>query len=78
MFTFSTALTLYSFVSIVSSQAVYPPGCEEATFPDPDNCAAKNFFLGPDAKDSCAPYGPYPVSVIFLEPFDHTYSLSLG
>ena len=54
---------LLFFLSHVSSQAVYPPGCSEATFPNSEECIAKDFSLGADAKDSCAPIGPYPVSV---------------
>ena len=54
---------LLFFLSHVSCQAIYPPGCSEATFPNSEECIAKNWFLGADAKDSCAPLGPYPVSV---------------
>ncbi len=54
---------LLFFLSHVSSQAIYPPGCSEATFPNSAECIAKDFFLGADAKDPCAPIGPYPVSV---------------
>jgi hypothetical protein len=40
-------------------QVVYPEGCTEATFPDPKECLAKNWDLGPDARDRCAPVGNY-------------------
>ena len=47
--------------SSVASRASYPPGCGDATYPNDKVCEAKNWFLGWDAKDNCAPYGPYPV-----------------
>ena len=45
----------------VHAQVIYPPGCTEATFPDAKECLAKNWDLGPNAVDKCAPQGPYPV-----------------
>ena len=48
--------------TLAMSPPNYPPGCSEATYPDENVCKEKNFFLGTDAKDKCAPLGPVPVS----------------
>ena len=58
-----TITSLVSLVSLVSGRATYPPGCSDTTFPNSDECYTKNWYLGPDARDSCAPFGPYPVNV---------------
>ena len=47
---------------VLAQQPSYPPDCEEATLPDSNECQAKNWYLGPNAKDKCAPLGPVPVS----------------
>ena len=47
------------FAAAVYAQVKYPPGCTEATFPDPKECLAKNWDLGPDARDRCAPIGKH-------------------
>jgi hypothetical protein len=46
----------------ISDHYLDPPGCFEPTHPDSNECERKNWYLGPDVKDSCAPVGPYPVS----------------
>ena len=52
---------LFLSTIILAQQPSYPPGCEEATFPNSDECYEKNWFLGYDAKDRCAPLGSIPV-----------------
>jgi hypothetical protein len=68
------AFCLFQFAAVflassASAQARYPPGCTEATFPNNEECIAKNWYLGPDARDPCAAIGPYPVSgeQVYLE-----------
>ena len=58
---------LVSLTATVSARATYPPGCSDATFPDDKECNAKNWYLGPAARDPCAPLGPYPVNVYLIE-----------
>ena len=64
--TFLSLSTAAAFlVSLSSAQppaVTYPPGCVEATFPDSQECIAKNWYLGPQARDRCAPVGPYPIA----------------
>ena len=49
------------FTLVSAQQPPLPAGCLSMTFPDEKECFQKNWFLGNDAKDSCAPPGPYPI-----------------
>jgi hypothetical protein len=63
----------------MSAQDVrFPPGCDGPTFPDAQLCLDRNWDLGPDAKDECAPEGPYPIAgeqVYIDDPFNFCIAL---
>jgi hypothetical protein len=58
-------LTILQFVAVLcqpNPPIQYPPGCEGHTFPNTTICVERDWNLGPDAVDPCAPPGPYPVA----------------
>lgn len=52
---------LFVLLSGVLCQRIYPEGCNGPTFPNASICLEKNWNLGEDAVDKCAPLNQYPI-----------------